>query len=86
MIHDEVIESDSFLILHLPLNLQGTQFVLELHIPFVLKLLTSDEPAPEDANIRVKHIRIPAFLESLLQLTHLPIECFFIKIRYVLKQ
>ncbi len=80
MVHDEIVKANGFLFLLLKLEVELTLVVMELKVPLLLKLFPCEETSPEDSHLGVEHVRVPALLEVLLDLPHLPLEGLLLEV------
>lgn len=83
MIHDEIIQSNSFTLLFFPFELKGSDVLLKLQVPLLFKGLASDEAFPKNAYLHIKHVRITPLLEVFFDVTHLPLEFGLVEIAHV---
>jgi len=85
MIHHEVIQPQFLYFIFFPLSFYQLSIFFPLFIPFLLKFLSWQKVFPIDSHIVIEHRRVSVLFVSFIELTHLPLEGLFIKIRKVLR-
>lgn len=83
MIHNKVIEPDSFLLLFSPLKLESWSVFAKLNFPFLFELLLIEKMDELMSNFLVKHGRVSIFFESFINFAHLPFPSFVVEIRNI---
>lgn len=79
MVHDEIVKSNRVFLLGFPSEFEGGLVLLEFLVPLLFELAAVEEGVPKEADVGLEHVGVPALLEGLVDLAHVPLERFLVE-------